>query len=92
MSSNNFNVYHYIQSPIPILLIPPHLLTSKPPLNPIPSIFWRTWAKSYETVVECKQSIGEFIRKYNQQRLHQSLKEYDTPLEAYLQTKLAVVC
>lgn len=60
--------------------------------------FWRTlkyeevYTKSYETVAECKQSIGEFIRKYNSQRLHQSLKEYDTPLEAYLQTKLAVVC
>ncbi len=35
-------------------------------------------------------SIGEFIEKYNAQRLHQSLKEYDTPLEAYLQMKLAV--
>lgn len=34
----------------------------------------------------------EFIEKYNAQRLHQSLKEYDTPLEAYLQIKLAVAC
>lgn len=47
---------------------------------------------SYETVMECKQSIVEFIRKYNQQRLHQSLKEYDMPLEVYRQTKLAVAC
>ncbi len=58
--------------------------------------FWRTlkyeevYTKSYETVWECKKSIGEFIEKYNAQRLHQSLKEYDTPLEAYLQMKLAV--
>ncbi len=58
--------------------------------------FWRTlkyeevYTKSYETVWECKKSIGEFIEKYNAQRLHQSLKEYDTPLEAYLQIKLAV--
>lgn len=60
--------------------------------------FWRTlkyeevYTKSYETVVECKQSIGEFIQKYNQQRLHQSLKEYDTPLESYLQMSLPVAC
>jgi len=58
--------------------------------------FWRTlkyeevYTKSYETVRECRKSIGEFIQKYNDQRLHQSLKEYDTPLEAYLQMKLAV--
>ena len=45
---------------------------------------------SYETVMECKQSIVEFIHKYTQQRLHQSLKEYDTYLKAYRQTKLAV--
>jgi len=50
--------------------------------------FWRTL--KYETVWECKKSIGEFIEKYNAQRLHQSLKEYDTPLEAYFQMKLAV--
>ncbi len=60
--------------------------------------FWRTlkyeevYTKSYETVWECRKSIGEFIEKYNAQRLHQSLKEYDTPLEAYLQMKLAVAC
>lgn len=41
--------------------------------------FWRTlkyeevYTKSYESVWECKKSIGEFIRKYNQDRLHQSL-------------------
>lgn len=58
--------------------------------------FWRTlkyeevYTNSYETVWECRKSIGEFIEKYNAQRLHQSLKEYDTPLEAYLQMKLAV--
>jgi putative transposase len=60
--------------------------------------FWRTlkyeevYTKSYESVWECKESIREFIEKYNAQRLHQSLKEYDTPLEAYRQTKLAVAC
>jgi len=58
--------------------------------------FWRTlkyeevYTKSYESVWDCKKSIGEFIEKYNAQRLHQSLKEYDTPLEAYLQMNLAV--
>ncbi len=57
--------------------------------------FWRTlkykevYTKSYESVWECKKSIGEFIEKYNTQRLHQSLGIYDTPLEAYLQTKQA---
>lgn len=60
--------------------------------------FWRTlkyeevYTKAYDSVQECKKSIGAFIDKYNAQRLHQSLKEYDTPLEAYLQTKLAVAC
>ena len=60
--------------------------------------FWRTlkyeevYTKSYESVWECKKNIREFIEKYNAQRLHQSLKEYDTPFEAYRQTKLAVAC
>ncbi len=41
--------------------------------------FWRTlkyeevYTKCYETVAECRASIGEFIRKYNEERLHQSL-------------------
>ena len=58
--------------------------------------FWRTlkyeevYTKSYETIAECKASIGEFIRKYNQERLHQSLGEYDTPFEAYLQMQMAI--
>jgi putative transposase len=58
--------------------------------------FWRTlkyeevYTRSYESVWDCKKSIGAFIEKYNAERLHQSLKEYDTPLEAYLQMKLAV--
>ena len=57
--------------------------------------FWRTlkyeevYTKSYETIAECKQSIGEYIRKYNSERLHQSLGEYDTPLEAYRQMQIA---
>jgi len=58
--------------------------------------FWRTlkyeevYTRAYDSVWECKRSIGEFIDKYNARRLHQSLKEYDTPLEAYLQMKPAV--
>jgi len=58
--------------------------------------FWRTlkyeevYTKSYETVAECRASIGEFIQKYNQDRLHQSLGEYDMPLEAYRQMQMAV--
>ena len=41
--------------------------------------FWRTlkyeevYTKCYETVAECRASIGEFIRKYNEERLHQSI-------------------
>ena len=58
--------------------------------------FWRTlkyeevYTKSYESVWECKKSIGEFIQKYNQERLHQSLGKYDTPFEAYHQMQMAV--
>ncbi|MCK4432214.1 MAG: IS3 family transposase, partial [Candidatus Aminicenantes bacterium] len=42
--------------------------------------FWRTlkyeevYTKAYDSVWECKKSIGAFIDKYNAQRLHQSLK------------------
>ena len=58
--------------------------------------FWRTLkyeevcTKCYETVAECRASIGEFIRKYNQDRLHPSLGQYDTPYEAYCQMQMAV--
>jgi len=58
--------------------------------------FWRklkygeVYTKSYESVLECKKSIGEFIEKYNAQRLHQSLKEYDTLYEAYHQMQMTV--
>jgi len=37
-----------------------------------------------------QKSIGEFIRKYNQERFHQSLGEYDTPYEAYRQMQMAM--
>jgi len=57
--------------------------------------FWRTlkyeevYMKAYDSVRDCQRNIGMFIEKYNAQRLHQSLNEYDTPLEAYLQTRMA---
>ena len=60
--------------------------------------FWRTlkyeevYMKAYDSVWECKKSIGEFMEKYNARRLHQSLGEYDTPLEAYRQMQMAVAC
>ncbi len=60
--------------------------------------FWRTlkyeevYTKSYESVAECRASIGEFIGKYNQKRLHQSLGEYDTSLEAYRQVQMDAAC
>ena len=58
--------------------------------------FWRTLkyeevsAKCYETVADCKRSLREYNDRYNRERLHQSLKEYDTPFEAYRQMKMAV--
>ena len=60
--------------------------------------FWRTlkyeevYMKAYDSVWECKRSIGEFMEKYNARRLHQSLGEYDTPLEAYRQMQMPVAC
>ncbi len=60
--------------------------------------FWRTlkyeevYTKCYETVAECRASIGEFIRKYNEERLHQSLGVYDTPFEAYYQLPASMAC
>jgi len=53
--------------------------------------FWRTlkyeevYTKCYESVAECRANIGEFIRRYNEEKLHQSLGVYDMPLEAYYQ-------
>ncbi len=51
--------------------------------------FWRTikhehlvWF-TFDSVKDLKKSIAEFIRKYNDERLHQSLK-YNTPVEVYL--------
>lgn len=50
--------------------------------------FWRTMKHehillhSFETVTEARESIGRFIKIYNQERLHQSLG-YATPAEVY---------
>ena len=60
--------------------------------------FWRTlkyeevYTKCYESVAECRASLGEFIRKYNEERLHQSLGVYDTPFEAYYQLTASMAC
>ena len=60
--------------------------------------FWRTlkyeevYTKCYETVAECHENIREFIRKYNEKRLHQSLGKYDTPFEAYHQMQMNAAC
>lgn len=49
---------------------------------------WRTikyeevYLKSYETVIEAKQQIGEYINFYNYERFHQSLKNRK-PAEIY---------
>ncbi len=50
------------------------------------------YTKCYETVAECRASIGKFIRKYNEVRLHQSLGVYDTPFEAYHQLPASMAC
>jgi transposase InsO family protein len=50
------------------------------------------YTKSYESAADCKRSLREYIDRYNRERLHQSLKEYDTPFEAYRQMKMAVAC
>jgi len=50
--------------------------------------FWRTlkyedvYPKSYTTLKEAKAGIGEYIRTYNEQRLHSTL-DYKTPDEVY---------
>ncbi len=50
--------------------------------------FWRTlkydevYLKDYQTVWDAKENIGDFIRRYNNIRLHESL-EYNTPAEFY---------
>jgi len=52
--------------------------------------FWRTlkyeevYLRDYQTPKEAYQSIGEYIEKYNTQRLHQSLG-YKTPADIYYQ-------
>ena len=51
--------------------------------------FWWTlkyeeaYTKCHEMVAECRASIGEFIRIYNEERLHQGLRKDDVLLEAY---------
>lgn len=50
--------------------------------------FWRTlkyedvYPKSYTTLKEAREGIGEYIRTYNEQRLHSAL-DYKTPDEVY---------
>lgn len=56
--------------------------------NVIIERFWRTLKHehvlihTFDTVAELKQSVGRFIREYNEKRLHQSLG-YKTPVEVY---------
>lgn len=53
--------------------------------------FWRTikyqevYTKEYATPREARDSIREFIHKYNHERPHQSLR-YHTPAEIYLKS------
>jgi putative transposase len=60
--------------------------------------FWRTikhehllWL-TFDSVRDLKKSIGEFIHKYNTQRIHQNLG-YNTPIEVYSgYTRVPSVC
>lgn len=57
--------------------------------------FWRTLKHehvlihAFESVVELKASLGQFINTYNHKRLHQSLN-YKTPAEVYFDKPIAV--
>ncbi len=52
--------------------------------------FWRSlkyeevYIKDYQTVLEGKHGIGQYIRFYNDKRVHQALN-YQTPAEIYFQ-------
>lgn len=52
--------------------------------------FWKTlkyeevYLKSYNTIAECRQEVGQYIQWYNTKRPHQSLN-YQTPQEVYNQ-------
>ena len=48
--------------------------------------------KGEKSAAECRASFGEFIRKYNEERLDQSLGAYDTPFEAYHQLQASMAC
>ena len=56
---------------------------------------WRTikydhvYLHDYESPRQCRQQLGAFLTRYNQQRLHESLK-YRTPAEVYFQTETSV--
>jgi len=43
----------------------------------------------YESPRQCRQQLGAFLTRYNEQRLHESLK-YRTPAEVYFQTEASV--
>jgi len=50
--------------------------------------FWRTikyediYVQGYGTIIEARQGIGRYIKKYNQKRLHSAI-DYSTPDEVY---------
>lgn len=56
---------------------------------------WRTikyehvYLHEYESPRQCRQQLGAFLTRYNEQRLHESLK-YRTPAEVYFQTEASV--
>ncbi len=64
--------------------------------NVIIERFWRTLKHehilihTFDTVVDLKQSVGRFIREYNEKRLHQSLG-YKTPAEVYTCLKQSAI-
>lgn len=58
--------------------------------------FWRTikyeevYCKAYESYHEAKENLNEYIKYYNERRLHQSLG-YKTPFEVFVCSKLALL-
>jgi putative transposase len=56
---------------------------------------WRTikydhvYLHDYESPRQCRQLLGAFLRRYNDQRLHQALG-YRTPAEVYFRTEMPV--
>jgi putative transposase len=56
---------------------------------------WRTvkydhvYLHDYQSSRQCRQELGAFLRRYNEERLHQAL-DYRTPAQAYFHSEMSV--